>query len=243
MGRGAIAGLKSRLRATLPGTAARYLQLRERVRHWRQPRGHLRGVFSLIHTQNMWGHQETVSGFGSTFEATRVVRRELPALLAALGVRSLLDAPCGDCHWLAAIDLGVERYVGVDIVPELIEDNRRRLGGPGREFAVADLTADPLPAVDLILCRDCLIHLSYFYIGRALANFRRSGATWLLTTHYPGAPPNHDILSGQWRPLDLAAPPFHLPPPHRLIVERQGEEDSVDYPRTLGLWRIADLPR
>jgi hypothetical protein len=232
--------LKDLLRGALPPD--RYVQLKDRLLYWRERRGYLRGIFSEIHAGNLWGHPETVSGCGSALAETGTVRRELPGLLRELGVRSLLDAPCGDCHWLPAVELPIEHYFGVDIVPALIAENQRRLGGAGRHFSVADLTADPLPAADLILCRDCLIHLSYFHAVRALRNFRRSGATWLLTTHYTGGPGNHDILSGQWRPIDLEAPPFGLPPPARLIVEREYEEDGVAWRRTLALWPVAELP-
>jgi SAM-dependent methyltransferase len=233
--------IKARLKAALPAAAARYIQMKERARWLRGRRDHLRGIFSEIHARNLWGHAESVSGRGSALAETVAVRGELPALLRRLSVRSLLDAPCGDCHWLAQAELDLDRYIGIDIVAELIASNRRQLGSArGFEFAVADLTADPLPRADLILCRDCWIHLSYLYIQRALQNFRASGATWLLTTHYPGLGANQDILSGQWRPLDLEAAPFSLPPPRQVIVEKEYDEGGRHFRRTLALWSLVE---
>jgi hypothetical protein len=116
---------------------------------------------------------------------TAAVREALPGLLRDLKVRSMLDAPCGDFNWMRSINLDLDLYVGGDIVPEIIADVRAKDGAPGREFAVLDLIADNLPKVDLILCRDCLVHLSMANIRRALDNFRRSGSTWLLTTRLP----------------------------------------------------------
>ncbi len=76
--------------------------------------------FQRIHDTNLWGAPESTSGLGSELDATAVLRAELPQLLKKLGVTSLLDAPCGDAGWINRADLGV-RYVGIDIVPSLVE--------------------------------------------------------------------------------------------------------------------------
>src|SRR3979411_1498122 len=69
--------------------------------------------FRRIHDTNLWGASASTSGLGSEIDATAVLRAELPRLLQRLGVRSLLDAPCGDAGWINAADLAV-RHVGVD---------------------------------------------------------------------------------------------------------------------------------
>jgi SAM-dependent methyltransferase len=232
---------KSRLRAAAPGPAAAWVRLKEWSRSTRGGGRYLEGIFAEIYHGALWGEPESVSGPGSSLAATAAVRRELPGLLAGLGVRSLLDAPCGDCHWILGAPLGLDHYIGADIVPALVERNAAALGAPGREFRCLDITRDPLPPADAILCRDCLIHFSYRFIARALANFRRSGARYLLTTTYSGLPANHDILSGQWRPLDLELPPFSLPPPVGRIVEKEYEEGGLRLRRSLGVWNLAEM--
>jgi 2-polyprenyl-3-methyl-5-hydroxy-6-metoxy-1,4-benzoquinol methylase len=64
-------------------------------------------------------------------------------------------------------------YTGIDIVPSLIEVNRERVarGELSGRFLVADITRDVLPRADVILCRDCLVHLSFLNIARAVARF------------------------------------------------------------------------
>src|SRR5215813_8374444 len=114
--------------------------------------------FQRIHDTNLWGAAESVSGLGSEIDATAVLRAELPDLLRRLGVRTLLDAPCGDGGWIATTDLGV-RVIGIDVVPDLVAGLRRR-ADPDRDYLLADITCDPLPAADAILCRDCLVHFS-----------------------------------------------------------------------------------
>jgi hypothetical protein len=236
-----LRGLKDRLKGAFPSAAARYLRWKEATQRAASRGRHLEEVFSRIYAGNLWGDAESVSGSGSNLHETRAVREQLPSLLRQLGVTSMIDAPCGDCYWLGSIELGLVRYVGVDIVPELIARNRRRLARPGVDFKVRDISRDSLPAADLILCRDCLIHFSFHYIRRTLRNFQRSGAAYLLTTTYSGLDGNHDILSGQWRPLDLELPPFGLPRPLQTICEKEYECDGLRLRRNLGLWRLGDL--
>lgn len=232
---------KARLRAAAPGPAAAYLRLKEWARSVRGGGEYLEGIFSDIYHGNLWGEPESVSGPGSSLAETAAIRRELPGLLAGLRIRTLLDAPCGDCHWVFEMPLDLDLYVGADVVPALVERNAARFAGPGREFRRLDLTRDPLPRTGAILCRDCLIHFSYRFIERALDNFRKSGARYLLTTTYSGLPANHDILSGQWRPVDLELPPFSLPPPVHRIVEKEYDEGARRLQRSLGIWDLEDL--
>lgn len=199
----------------------------------------LNQVFEKIHQTNLWGSPDSVSGLGSDFDSTSRLRQMLPELLRDLGVRSLLDIPCGDFHWLSRADLPVERYIGADIVEEIVRRNRQMYP---REFLKLDLCADPLPQADLVLCRDCLVHLSGENIVRAIANLRRSASTWLLTTHFLDCTQNVDIENGDWRMLNFELEPFGWPAPVRVLVEGC-EEAGGGYPdKALGLWRIDDLP-
>ena len=195
-------------------------------------------VFSAILQENIWGSRESASGLGSELDATAKIRRELPELMQRHGALTLLDIPCGDCHWMAQVDL--TGYIGADIVPDLVE--RNRLLYPAREFMVLDLTRDRLPRVDLVFCRDCLVHLSFENLSFALENLRASGARLLLTTTFPGRGPNDDIADGDWRPLDLQSDPFGWPEPLELVNEECAEEGGAYRDKSLGLWRISDLP-
>jgi len=180
--------------------------------------------FAEIHMSNLWGAETSVSGLGSETEATLSLQRRLPALLRKLGVATLLDAPCGDVGWIASLDLRGIRYIGVDIVSTLISENRDKHQALGT-FVLADITGDPLPLADAILCRDCLVHLSFANIRRAVDNFRRSGAQWLIATTFPEWQCNSDCEDGDWRALNMTKPPFGWP--HHLIcstraVKRRG---------------------
>jgi len=206
--------------------------------------------FSRMYEINLWDDAESRSGSGSSLATTARVRAEIPALLRRLGVRRLLDVPCGDFHWMAHIDLagaGVTAYVGGDIVAALVTANRARYAAPGREFVQVDLTAGPLPAVagapaDAVLCRDCLVHLSFANIARVLRVVRASGARHLITTTFLERAANEDIVDGDWRPLNLERAPFDFPRPTAVLVEGCEEEGGAYADKALAAWPISDLP-
>jgi hypothetical protein len=199
-----------------------------------------REAFRHAYEANLWSGPESVSGPGSSREQTAGIAHALPALCARLGIRTLLDLPCGDGHWMSGIELPGVRYIGADLLPEVIA--RAAARRPDREFLERDLTTDALPAADLLLCRDCLVHLAFADIARALANLRRSSICYLLTTTFPDEPANRDIITGDWRPLNLERPPFSFPPPLELLCEGCTEGDGSFADKSLGLWRLTELP-
>ncbi|MBW7962892.1 class I SAM-dependent methyltransferase [Bradyrhizobium sp. BR 10261] len=199
--------------------------------------------FDRIERINLWGAATSVSGLGSEDLATAAIRDALPGLLHRLGARSLLDAPCGDAGWIGSMQLDVD-YVGIDIVPSLIAANSARVarGELRGHFAVADITRDSLPRCEVILCRDCLVHLSFQNIARAISCFRASGAQFLLVTTFPEWDDNSDCEDGDWRALNMTKPPFGWPAPRELINERCEEGGGGWRDKSLGLWRLDELP-
>ena len=224
--------------ARLLGKVRSKLRLRALVRQ--KILGHsTQQVFARMYEHNSWANAESASGNGSDLTQTMVVRKELSDLIAELGIRTLLDAPCGDFYWMKEVDRHGCRYLGADIVPQMITLNERNYGNDTTSFSVLDITQDELPQVDLILCRDCLVHLPLEAGVKILQAFARSGSTYLLSTTYPGLVKKNRPLyiTGNWRPLDLERAPFVLREPLRVINE--GCTEAEDYPeKSLGLWRL-----
>jgi SAM-dependent methyltransferase len=198
-------------------------------------------IFRDIYRRHHWSGSDSASGAGASPDQTSELRESLPALLRELGATTMLDLPCGDYGWMRTIELPVARYIGADLLPELIQPLMAAFGDSEHEFLVLDLTRDPLPPTDLLFCRDCLVHLSYADIGRALQNVARSSISYFLTTTFPRCETNEDIVTGDWRMLDLERAPFHLPPAMHILNEGCTEGDGVFADKSLGLWRTEDL--
>jgi hypothetical protein len=142
---------------------------------------------------------------------------------------------------MSTVELGVERYIGVDVVPELIEAARSR-AREHDEFRLGDITEDELPCADLVLCRDCLVHLSEQRAFAAIRNFKASGSIMLLATTFYATAENERGSTGGWRPINLQLPPFCFGQPKILIPERPFDPARVHSDKSLGLWDIAEIP-
>jgi hypothetical protein len=200
-----------------------------------------RRIFDRIYSTGAWGGTESVSGPGSGVERASLFRADLESLLRELNVRTLLDAPCGDFRWLATFELPIDRYVGVDIVPALVARNRDQYENDRRRFYVADMVCDLLPRVDLILCRDGMVHLCDAEIVATLRNFKKSGSRWMLTNTFVEHANHTDITTGEWRALNLTLPPFNLPPPEQIIDEHCLGYDGQYRDKCLALWSLPSL--
>lgn len=173
-----------------------------------------RNIFTDYYKDNFWENDESISGDGSTLEYTENIRREIPVLLEKYRVRKILDAPCGDYNWFRHIQRDADTfYTGGDVVAELIERNNQKYQNQNTNFIQLDVTGDNLPAADLWLCRDLLFHFSYRDIFLTLDNFLKSDIKYLLASSHHECKVNTDILTGQFRLLNLELAPFNFKPP------------------------------
>jgi hypothetical protein len=203
---------------------------------------HLKKRFSQIYVKNIFGGKESRSGGGSNLVQTEVIRQEIPELVREFGIKTFLDAPCGDWYWMQKVPLGVEQYTGADIVEKLIKSNQKHFGNANTNFICMDLAKDPLPKMDMIFCRDCLVHLTYADIFDVINNFKRSNSRYLLTTTFVDRNFNVDLAGRDiWRTLNLELPPFNFPKPLKLINEKCTEGDNKFTDKCLGLWLLDDI--
>jgi hypothetical protein len=202
----------------------------------------LKERFSQIYSKNIFGGEESRSGEGSNMVQTAEIRRELPKLLREFEIKTFMDAPCGDWHWMKELPLGVDQYIGVDIVDSLIESNRQQFGNAATSFVCLNLASDQLPQADLIFCRDCLVHLTFEDIRRVIANFKQSNSKYLLTTTFTDRQNNIELLGGAvWRPLNLELAPFNFPKPVKLLNEKCTEANGQFADKCLGLWLLDEI--
>jgi SAM-dependent methyltransferase len=210
---------------------------------WRRNLPHLRAGsrrdrFAQIYAAGYWklGNPDMPgSGTGSTLAATETLRAELPKLLARCGARSLLDVGCGDFTWMKNLTLPC-RYFGIDIVASVVAANQAAYGSRDRRFAVRDAVTDELPEGDVVLCREVLFHLSLDDAKNALCNMLAGERRYLLATTDRETNFNADIVTGDFRVLNLERRPFRFPPPLFEIPDAAGAPGRV-----IGLWKIADI--
>lgn len=200
----------------------------------------LRERFAKIYRRGGWsaGKAGSASGAGSSISYTEGLRAKLEELLQQLKPKVFLDAPCGDFEWFRAMRVPDGMlYLGMDIVRELVRSNQSKFGSARNVFFAGDITADPLPRADVMMCRDCLFHLTYRDGFAFLDNFLASGTgALLLTSHFNTA--NRDLPPGKgFRQINFLLPPFNFPAP-KVAIEDYVEGFSK---RAVCLWQSEEI--
>jgi hypothetical protein len=192
-------------------------------------------IFSDIYKNHVWG------SIKNTVPERKAIIDLLPPLFKKYKIKTLLDLPCGYRKWMKDVDLTGIKYIGADIVTEVIESNKEEF--QQYKFMRLDITTDKLPKADLLLCRDCLVHLTYQEIEQALRNIANSQIKYLLATTFTDRITAHDIKTGEWRPINLQEAPFNLPGPLTILNEKCMEGGGQFQDKSLGLWNILQLRR
>lgn len=199
-------------------------------------------VFTAIYKTNHWKSSESISGKGSEIAQTKSLIKDLNKLLVDMKVTSVLDIPCGDFKWMQRVELESIDYHGADIVEELIYKNKEQHKERNNlKFSVLNLIHDTLPKMDIIIVRDCFVHLSFEDIYKAIKNIKSSGCRYLLTTSFTNYHKNSDIITGDWRPINLQIEPFSFPDPILIINEHCTESNNRYNDKSMILWEISSL--
>jgi SAM-dependent methyltransferase len=148
----------------------------------------LKDVFREVYLKNVWGGKpgELCSGSGAAEEYAGPYAEAIRRFVESHGIRTVVDLGCGDFSVGRLIATKRVRYIGVDIVDEVVRRNRDRYGAEGVEFVCLDMTKDELPPGDLCLVRQVLQHLSNTEILAVLERTR--GYPFVVVTeHLPPA--------------------------------------------------------
>ena len=155
-------------------------------------------VFNKISNKGLWFEKDSVSGPGSTLHETSAIRTHLPRILEQYQINSIIDAGCGDLTWLRQIDLSRVHYTGIDISETIIQHHIKNTQAERMRFLKADVCTSTLPAADLLIVRDVLVHLSNEDVQLFLANLQKSKIKYLLSSTFTQHK-NINISSGGWR--------------------------------------------
>jgi SAM-dependent methyltransferase len=213
---------RSTLTAYLPESAKRWVNARRlRSMRSRNSRRSVEDVFADVYANGRWGGGGPGfnSGTGSRGEAAECYAAYVRELLDINGPLCVVDVGCGDFEVASAFVDSAYEYIGLDVVPALIERNRALYGSDSVDFRRLDASTADLPEGDLCLIRQVLQHLSNDQIDRILWQCRHFPAV-LITEHWPApelaTEPNADkphgpdtrLDSGSW--VDIRQVPFSL---------------------------------
>lgn len=185
-------------------------------------------IFSRIYAENEWGKTHN-SGRANTFfsgsgshdpevvsDYIKVVSQWVNSIDAEL---SALDIGCGDFNVGSKLVPYFNHYTAADVVPELIEYNKKKWNETNLDFTVLDITADHIPKYDVIFTKEVFQHLSNNDICKSLNNISGSCKYLVVTESRPG---NAEFVANLDKPtgvgtrsqfesgVDLLKPPFSM---------------------------------
>lgn len=161
----------------------------------------------------------------------------LQMVLKGFDIQSMIDIPCRNVEIVKEHDLGLKQYLGITESKEEAQVLQARFGSQVRSFMNLQLTMDILPRADLILAWDLLCTLSPSQVRAALLSFKKSGAKFLLMSHFPELQKNHKNRTGAFQPVNWKLPPYHFPEPIIQIIHHREQEIEA-----LSLWSLESLP-
>ena len=198
-------------------------------------------IFTKIYKTNRWASIESFSGPGSEIKATQELINYINLVIYKYEITKIVDAPCGDFNWMQKINFHqIDKYIGIDIVTDIIKTNNRNFASDVCSFIVADLTRMNIPHADLIISKDFMLHVSHIDNYNFIKRILKSGSTYFLASNYPETTLNENTDNGHWRPLNLCASPYNFPKP---LESMNIYTDAVkQYPGNhMCLWRISDI--
>jgi hypothetical protein len=200
-------------------------------------------VFTDIYRDKKWGGKNAnfFSGDGSTEAVIQPYVQLIIDFLKANAAAKpkVIDLGCGDFEVGRQLISYCSEYMGIDIVPALIERHQCSGYGDHVTFRCMNIIDDPLPSGDICFLRQVLQHLSNAEITKILPKLEQYKAVFI-TEHYPSdnpqIVPNKDIVHGSGIRLYansgvyLNQPPFNIPPQAlELVLEVPGRGASKGY--------------
>ena len=179
-------------------------------------------IFDKIYENSYWGNG---SGGGSSPEATGPYKIFLEGFIRQHDIKSIIDLGCGDWQFSQFLDLGGATYIGIDASKNVIANNQQSFSRPGVSFVNLPKDYSELPAADLLICKDVLMHLSTKKVQDILS-ILPSYKYALITNDIPcistfgeilqklrrpfAQVNNKEIKTGDYRTLDPTQRPFNL---------------------------------
>jgi len=171
----------------------------------------MKDLFTETYIENKWGMEtnESRSGDGSALVYTEHFRKSLVEILENYQIKLVFDCSCGDWNWMKEIKDKLPRYIGNDIVEEIVEENNNKFGNEKIMFVCNDMLSELKKyddkELDLTLCRHTLEHLPTSYSLEVVNEIKRTSKYAIITssnTTNENGEINMDGVSGRGINLD-----------------------------------------
>ena len=160
-----------------------------------------RAAMEQVYDLNLWGANKTKFYSGEGSHHSNYVEPYITVISSFLSSFSIppvvCDLGCGDFNIGRQLVKYSSNYIGVDIVNDLILQNKKIFTQKKLEFRCLDIANDPIPAGDCAIIRQVFQHLSNDEVQQILNKLYQFKFV-IITEHIPkhNFIPNIDIISG-----------------------------------------------
>jgi SAM-dependent methyltransferase len=164
-------------------------------------------VFENIYKNNFWG-------FGSGTGSVPINNLPYIDFLQKFinehdDIKTVLDIGCGDWQISEVVDWGQKKYLGIDVVDNVIQKNIKKYSNDKIQFKVLNLFEEDIPESDLIIIKDVFQHLSFDNIRKILNKLDNSKFKYVIISGDVNYLTNYDIHDGSYRTLNVNIEPFN----------------------------------
>jgi len=156
---------------------------------WGVKNKNLKELFSSVYLNNIWNtdnqaNDSFYSGIGSRDKyIISQYQNKIKDFFKSLKYElKVLDLGCGDFYIHSNLVGLTNDYIAIDIVPELIEYNKKKYSNLKVSFLNLDITKNNLPDANIVLIREVLQHLSNKNIINVLENIKKNNYRHIILT-------------------------------------------------------------
>jgi len=222
--------------------------------------------FDQVYNNNVWSFPDwegaangggVRSGFGSTLHQTVNLREFLESFIREKNIKSVVDIPCGDLHWITNVNpviSGNVVYFGGDVSKVVIDEHKQKYAdSPSMNFDVVDAVDQDLVSIPgvtnavtgvsieegvLIIVRHLMFHLNEDECFKVLENIeslsRLRPIRVMLSTHLIMSENQLEVYPlATGHKINLFKSPFCLEDPEEMFSD--GVRDLY-----AGVWRVQD---
>ena len=157
-------------------------------------------IFSKIYNDGLWNKKSSNfnSGPGSHNKELVIPFLEfVNCFIINKKIKTIVDLGCGDFNIGKNIYKNTNQYYAIDIVPDLIDHNKKLFKDSKIKFECNDFINDPIPEADCVILRQVLQHLDNQSIIKILKKIKLYKYA-IITEHIPknNFVPNIDKKTG-----------------------------------------------
>ena len=172
--------IKRGLKKNLPSPVLAFVQnIRNRNIIKKFKNNNIKNNFNKIYNENLWTHKYSKSGYGSQGNflnfSVKIIKKN-----KYINNKSVCSIGCGDFNFGKKIYKISKNYIGIDIVENLINYNKKKFSSKKVKFKCLDAVRDEIPRANVYIIRQVFQHLKNENIQKILLKIIKKNPSFII---------------------------------------------------------------